>query len=162
MRMTSFGGIWRGVVGCLPLLFLAPLGCGGKSAPPTATVNGKVTYKKQLLKGGSMAFFLSSDHSKGATAGIKEDGTYTATGVPVGEVKVTVETTSLQPSPTPPPQLAKELPKDLPEGSPYGKPKQVQDPKNYVRIPDLYSIPDQTTLKYTIAEGTQTIDIELK
>ncbi len=161
MKITSFAGLWRGVAGGMLPLFLVAVGCG-KSTLPTATVSGKVTYKGQLLKGGSLAFFLSNDLSKGTTATINEDGTYSATQVPVGEVKVTVETSSLLPSPSPPPQVAKILPKDLPEGSPYAKPKQAPDPKNFVRIPDLYSSADTTKLKYTITEGTQTIDIELK
>jgi hypothetical protein len=176
MTMTSFGRTWHCVVGCLLLsLSLAALGCGG-SKIKTATVNGKVTYKEQLVKGGSMAFALATDASVGTTALINEDGTYTAERVPVGEVKVTVETDSLKPAPGPPaPPKGVPMPKgggtasdgepkikDLPQGSPYGKPRQGPAPANYVRIPAIYNSPDKTPLKYKIEEGTQTINIELK
>jgi hypothetical protein len=164
MTSTSSSWTWGGVAVCLLLpLTLVALGCGGGSGSfPTAEVNGKVTYNGKPVTGGSMAFFLASDASKGKAVAINDDGTYSATGVPVGEIKVTVETDSMKPSPAPPPQVAKVLPKDLPEGSPYAKPKEPKLPANYVPIPAKYNNPNETPLKYTINKGTQTIPIELK
>jgi hypothetical protein len=75
------------------LLLLAAFGCGGSHGK--GTVSGTVTLDGQPLLAGKIAFVPAE--GAGVSADIKEDGTYTATDVPAGEVKVIVETASLKP-----------------------------------------------------------------
>jgi hypothetical protein len=73
-------------------LFVVPLalaGCGGG----TGTVSGKVTLDGSPLPAGRIVFF--GPKGKSATAEIK-DGQYTASNVPAGDVKITVDTKYLQ------------------------------------------------------------------
>src|SRR5262245_12688033 len=68
-------------------------GCGGA----TGNISGKVSYKGAVLKGGSLTF-VSSDKKPSVSTQINEDGTYTATRVPAGVVKVCVSTEALNPT----------------------------------------------------------------
>ena len=71
----------------LPLLLLAT-GCGGRG-----DVAGKVSLDGKPLPAGTIIFQDSKKHA--VSAEIK-DGEYAATGVPTGDVKVAVDTTSLK------------------------------------------------------------------
>jgi hypothetical protein len=75
------------------LVLLAAFGCGGSHGK--GTVSGTVTLDGQPLPAGKIAFVPAQ--GAGVSADIKEDGTYTATDVPAGEIKVIVETASLKP-----------------------------------------------------------------
>ena len=75
--------------GFAALVFLAlvlPLaGCGGEQ---TADVSGTVTMNGKPPKIAGLTINFMSPAGKVAVAAIAEDGTYTASGVPVGEVRV--------------------------------------------------------------------------
>jgi len=74
---------------------LAVAGCGRSSG----TVTGTVTYKGKALKGGSVVFIPpAGGQAATVSAQIGEDGTFTAEKVPVGDVKVTVDTSYLKPA----------------------------------------------------------------
>jgi len=59
---------------CLTLS-VGVVGCGGGAAP----VKGKVTYKGEPVKGGSLVFSPLAEGGKAASGDVKEDGTYTLT-----------------------------------------------------------------------------------
>jgi hypothetical protein len=81
MRAKRFGTRWRHLAGALGLALLAPLaGCG----PSTGTVTGKVTYQNEPVAAARVNVGPVASDLTG------NDGTYKITGVPVGEVEVTV------------------------------------------------------------------------
>jgi hypothetical protein len=128
-------------------------GCGGSSQ---STVTGKVSYKGQPLKGGTVTIIPQSGGIASTTIG--EDGSYKIDKVPTGPAKVTVDTKSLRPAS-----------KNQSFG-PYAKaPKDITtpgnqqgDPSRYVQIPDQYADPDSSDLTLTVKKGAQQFDIDLK
>lgn len=154
MRLSPRPGIRRWAVVLAFAASVAVAGCGAT----TGKVTGKVTYKGSPLKGGNVTF-LTPDGKKPVSSVIGEDGAYTVEGVPVGEVKITVETKSLKqqanhPSYQPPPGMT-------PPGG-YKPPDPAEALKHYVEIPEGYSNPDTSGLTYTVKPGSQPHDIELK
>ncbi|MCI0465344.1 MAG: carboxypeptidase-like regulatory domain-containing protein [Gemmataceae bacterium] len=145
------------------LLSLALLlaGCGKGNG----TLSGKVTYKGAILKGGTVTF-ITSDTKGIARANIEPDGTYNAANVPLGEVKVAVETNSVKPIKLPPQAKGGMFPKDV-EVPADAKEKSkslapVSDPERYVAIPKQYADPEKSGLKLTVTGGPQQHDIPLK
>jgi len=73
----------------LVLSVLAPPALGGD----TATVTGKISYNGKPLKSGKVTFHPAA--GKAIVAKLNADGTYEAKNVPVGELKVTVQSKAL-------------------------------------------------------------------
>jgi hypothetical protein len=150
---------------------LLPAGC-----QRTGTVSGKVTYNNKPLKGGTVSFITQTGTPK--FTGIADDGSYTVTGVPVGPVKITVDTSAFKtttgrpqgggpPAPRSAPGGAKEAP--MTPGNPAGAQGQPSSlpgtgPKGdqYTAIPDKYAKADTTPETYTVTPGSQTHDIQIK
>jgi hypothetical protein len=150
---------------------------------PMASVKGRITYKGNILKGGTICFH--STEGAGDFGGyIAEDGTYSVPSVPAGTYKVVVETDTAKTRNTgnnmmkgsgkmnPPAkkeesQKSKPLPPDAQEKIPPGyKPSNPADmiaaKQRYVEIPSSYGKADTTPETYTVVPGDQTHDIELK
>jgi hypothetical protein len=144
------------------------IGCSKKSGG--AKVSGTVTYKDGPVTGGNLAF-----HSKEGgvySAVINEQGKYTMTDIPPGEMTVTVDTEALNP------KVKKETytgqskfgpktssPAPGGKGSPMSPMPEGAGPSkvgNYVQIPRSYADKNKSTMKITVKEGDQTIDIPLK
>jgi hypothetical protein len=156
MRGDPRGRHWRLLGSCLGvLLFVVPLGCG----PGKGTVTGKVIFKGQPLKGGSVTFVPDKQGSQSVNGQIAEDGTYTVTGVAAGPVKITVETQSAKPG-GPPPRAFAGGKSPYPENDPNAASRGSKD--RYVAIPDKYQNPDASGLTYTVKAGSQTYDIPLQ
>ena len=118
------------------LLAVAPRATAAEDKKPaTASVEGKVTYQGKPLPGGTVQFHAPK--GKPVVAKIDAEGSYSAPAVPVGPVKITVETTSV-------------------------KPKAGGKPGNYIPIPVKYASPETSGLTLTVQEGKQRHDIELK
>src|SRR5262245_46481688 len=84
--------VWfpRAAVLCIAIagvVFVA--GCGPK-IPPTGEVYGKVVYKDKPVTAGRVKFVPTAGDP--VSTELLPDGTYRATGVPLGQVKVAVET----------------------------------------------------------------------
>ena len=128
-------------------------GCGGSSA----TVSGKVSYKDQIVKGGSVVFLGANNWT--GTSRIAEDGAYSIANVPLGKVQITVETKTAKPNP-----MMSKMPKP-PEGTPL-PPGTMYDAAGrkdrYVEIPDNYADKDRSGLTYEVTSGKQVHNIELK
>ena len=125
-------------------------GCGGSKKG--ATVSGTITYKGQTLGNGTVVFIAADN--KGGSSPIAADGTYSISNLPVGPVKITVETKPLPPAPKMP-NMAN-MPKiEMPgnEGASAGK---------YVKIPDRFKDPAQSGLTYEVKSGVQKHDIPLE
>jgi hypothetical protein len=141
----------------VPLLFVLVLGCGsGRNPNVPASVSGKITYKGQPLKGGTIAFMSKEGAYTGA---IRSDGTYDIKDLPVGQMEVTIETESMNPN------IKKQT---------YGKkggaspmPSSAQEKAagasdNYVHIPPRFGDRANSKLTATLTTGQQTKDWELK
>lgn len=138
-------------IGCLVLgASLAAAGCGGS----TGTVSGKVYYKNTLVKGGNVSF-VSDQKKTSQLAEIQEDGSYKVEKMPVGEATITVDTSSFKPLPAargmkPPPGVQ----------APGGYDMEART-KRYVPIPERYTDPAKSGLKYTVKGGSQDHDLKL-
>jgi hypothetical protein len=127
-------------------------GCGNN-----ATITGTVKYKGNPLKGGNVSFI----HSDGTTVGspIAEDGTYTITKMRAGDVKITVETSTLKPR-----GGRQGGASQVPAGkeAPGGYMGAGDGGKNYVEIPTKYETPETSGLTYTVKSGKQEHPIDLE
>jgi hypothetical protein len=73
------------LLGCAALTLAALMGC---SSPTTSTFHGNVSYRGQPLRSGVIYFLGPAPQMRMGMGTIHDDGTYTATDVPVGEVRV--------------------------------------------------------------------------
>jgi hypothetical protein len=121
---------------------LAVLGCGTSRGD----LSGKVSYKGQVLKSGSVNVLGSDGVSKGGA--IQPDGTYLVQGIAAGDVKVSVT------SPDPELSQPKQRKKDEP-------PPKV-DRTGWFPIPEDYGDFEKSRLTFTLQSGSNTWDIELK
>jgi hypothetical protein len=140
---------------CLALFaLLMAAGCGGAS---TGTVTGKVTYKKKPLKGGKVVF--ESTEGKGAvTADIGTDGSYTIDKAPPGKVKISVQTSYLNPKKRS--GMAYTAPGG---GNNPNKPSAAADTaKQYVPIPAKYESGETSEQTSTVIGGAQEKNIDLE
>jgi hypothetical protein len=119
-------------------------GCGSRTKE-TAEVSGTVSYKGQPVTAGVVKFFPEAGGDPAETP-LGPDGTYRATGVPVGPCKVAVETLRFKTMTPPPPGMAKQM----------GGPRPV-----YVPIPEKYERPDSSGLTFDVKKGTSSWDIPL-
>jgi hypothetical protein len=78
----------------LVLLVAAAAGCSGR---PTETFGGKVSYRGQPVTSGVIYFLGPAPKMQMGMGTIRDDGTYVATDVPVGEVRVSFQAPKLPP-----------------------------------------------------------------
>jgi hypothetical protein len=120
-------------------------GCGVK-VPPTGEVFGKVMYNGKPVTAGTVKFFPEAGGEPvGTSLGI--DGTYRATGIPVGRSKVAIETLSFKHMTAPPPGIARQITGGRPV---------------YVAIPAKYEQPDTSGLTVEVEKGEKPFDIPLQ
>jgi len=120
-------------------------GCSGKENR-TGEVHGKVTYNGKAVTAGVVKFFPESG-GEPVEASIGPEGSYRATGVPVGRSKVAIETLRFKQLTPPPAGIAKQL------GGPQTK---------YVPIPEKYEKSTSSELTFDVIEGVMEWPIELK
>ncbi|MBA2227883.1 hypothetical protein [Thermogemmata fonticola] len=151
--------------------------------PRSGSLSGKVTYKGEPLKGGTITFLGPYTYS----TDIKLDGSYEIPKMYSGSYKISIETESLKSGGGGSPfafktpagmklpskdQLPKEatapptekLPVD-PSAFGYSQPKANPDydpKKRYVAIPKKYADVNESGLTYDFPGGTQTHNIDLK
>jgi len=137
------------------LALLAPLGtigCGG-----VGTISGTVYFDGKPLKAGNVTFISTGRPS--VSTKINEDGTYQTEPISAGEVKICVETESWSPRGRNMGGLVKPPPG---QKSPAGPSvDSAEKRKRYIKIPAIYSNPEETPLRYTVTRGGQTHDIKL-
>jgi len=132
-------------------LLLASALSGCSHGPPAGTVTGTVRYKGEVVPAGMVTFLSASN--QGASAPINPDGTYAATEVPLGQVKVTVTT----------PRPSAEMKKAAKQSKRrFGKGVEFPESVDSVSVPDLYGNPAKSPLGLTVKEGSQPYDIEMK
>lgn len=165
---ARFGMLRTGLL-ILPLGLMAA-GCGSS----LGTVSGKVTYKGEVVKGGTIR--IVPEKGPPATGDIQEDGTYKITHVATGPAKVSVETDSIKPmKEAAQGRGAMSMYKNKPPPPPPGSPGSDMDPsksvagfreqgdeKRYVAIPARYSDANKSGLSLTVKGGNNEFNIELK
>lgn len=152
----------RQILFTLAVFPLALAGCTKNPNAP-AQISGVVKYKGQPLPGGTIVFHDSE--GKAYSAPIQQDGKYQLTDIPVGEMKVTVETESVNPSkkqPTYGGQRAAKMGMSNynPPGAP-PRPSEEDKKAQYVKIPDKYSNASTSGLSATLGKGKNTKDFDL-
>jgi hypothetical protein len=150
MRFRRSALFFSLVVCCFALICLP--GCGKKKA----VVKGKISFMKQPLTAGTIAFVDAGGRSGSGI--IKSTGEYVVNDAPVGDVTVTVTTPPAPRGPAgmmkPPPGTS--MPKEmLPPG--YEESKAVRP----VPVPEKYGKVETSTLKYTVQPGSQDKDFDL-
>ena len=154
----------------LGTFFLAAIGLGAcislvgcaKNPHAPASISGKISINGQPIKGGTMQF-----HTKQGTAydaSINNDGTYSATDIPEGELIITVETESISPQKKAP--KGAEATKRSKAGIVQPPPAGMAGPPDlstlYVKVPDDYAKPNTSPLSVTVKSGRQVHNVELK
>lgn len=139
----------------LAALLAVAAGCG-TAEPKRTTVSGTVTYKGQPVTGGTITFVAGPGVSGGGL--IRGDGTFFASGVPVGKVKVAVQTSGLKTSAATPTAPAG-------TGDSANKAGSVPDwvtktggpttgvPTKYVELPVDYESADSSGIEVTVEES---------
>jgi hypothetical protein len=125
------------------VLVVGLAGCGRG----TTEVSGKVTYNGRPVTSGSVAF--AAPDGSCVYADILPDGTYNASGVPVGELKIAVS--SPDPRSTPSNDRGGRNPPKAKAATPA--------PAGWVALPSKYAQPDQSGLSVTTTSKAMTHDI---
>jgi len=177
----------RFAIGFVALAFA--IVCVGCSGDKRVKVSGKVTVGgKAPLTGGNIQFVSVADPNKIGGGQIKADGTYEVVDAPLGECKVVIDNTHLDPAsrkagmmPMAPPKMGMGMGK--PGGM--GNPKPPADTKKmgdapkgvevssgmgdsditeqkYVKIDAAYTKAESTTLKQTVSKAGETFDFDVK
>jgi hypothetical protein len=139
-------------VGLLALLL--SVGCAGSK--PVGSVTGKVLYQNKPLRGGSVTF-IPADGVGVASSRIGEDGTYSIARIPVGPVKITVETKSSEP-----PRKYTGGGAPPPPDDPNNRPDPERKPGRYIPIADRYADAEGSGISYEVKAGAQEFTVELK
>ena len=97
-------------------------------------------------------------------AQISNDGTYSATDIPEGELVITVETESISPAKKAPrgAEAAKRAKANLVQPPPAGMAPAADLSSYYVKIPSEYANPNTSPLSVTVKSGRQVHNVELK
>jgi hypothetical protein len=140
----------------LSILLVFVFACTTRNPNAPAEVSGRVTYKGAPVTGGTLAF-----HSKGGGAyscPIDPEGNYIGTDLPAGEVVVTIETESLNPS-LKQEQYKGAKGKNMTSPTPKGFEQGAKG--TYVKIPTKYNDPTKSPLKETLSRGKQSKNFDL-
>jgi hypothetical protein len=145
----------------LPCLSLLMVGCGSSgNALVPSSISGKLTYKGKPIKGGILKFY--NDQGTGYDANISQDGTFSATDIPMGELVVVVDTDSLKPSDTATKSKESSMRKNAAQQQPppgVAAPPKLED--IFVQVPAKYKNPKTSTMTITIVKGRNVKDIDL-
>jgi len=135
---------------CALILLLGALAVAGCGGPPTGDISGKVIYQGKALPGGYVNFTTEGPGGRTVSGEVGKDGSYSVQKVPVGEAKVTVQGIQVLPMPAMPPSMKKGV---------VPPPEAKREP---VYVPPKYGNADKSGLTYTVKNGPQTYDVELK
>jgi hypothetical protein len=146
--------------GLLTALLLVAAGCGSSSG----RVSGKLTYKNNPLRGGTVTFQGVGQNGWAKTSSIAEDGSYSIDDVPKGPAQISVETQTVKPNRVGQAMAAQmtkgqNVPPEVLKSSPFGQAMQAEQ---YVAIPPKYSKPETSGLNYEVKGGKQQHDINLE
>ena len=144
----------------VPLFLVLVLGCSKSENKTTnASVSGEVTFNGKLVKGGSVTFYGEGTLSHSSP--ISADGSYAISGLPAGDMVVTIETESV---------AGKGQAQDSGEGnakkyrgssSTPDEAKRKTANYEYTKIPERYSNKNRSGLTATLTSGRNTKNFDL-
>jgi hypothetical protein len=142
-------------------------GCTSKHKAK-ATVSGTVSIDGTPLYLGTVTFH-STDNQRIGSAQIEEGGKYKTEEAPIGDVIITVTVPDkaslrmgrMMGKPAAPKDLEMKAPADTPMGKAAAKQSREIDPDKIVLIPERYGEKEKSGLKFTVAKGENTKNIEL-
>jgi hypothetical protein len=134
------------------LLIVSCSGSRERKLPESgATLEGTVTYNGQALE---FAMILVQGPDGAATAYIGDDGKYKVENVPLGPVKIGVNTSAARG------QFQSKMMSGNKEAADPGKSKRLSAPR-FVDVPPKFFEPETSGLTRTIEKGVNTYDIVL-
>jgi hypothetical protein len=133
-----------GLIGALALLVALTVSAGCGKSRQTVSFSGTITYKGDRIVVGAI-YFHSADNQV-AMGIINEDGTFTATDVPVGEVRVSLRIKD-----------PGHYDAQLRDSAAALKPRA----KGVTSVPANFEDPDSSGLKYTITAETKTLEVKI-
>lgn len=145
----------RAAAATLTLLALATTSCmkmrEDKLAETGATLEGTVKYGGEDLQ---FAMIMVQTDTGSATGRIGEDGRYKVENVPLGEVRVAVNTAAAQGD-----FQSKSMAAGAYKGP--GTQGKAKVAVKFIQVPPKYYSPDESGLKTTISKGPNTFDIDI-
>jgi hypothetical protein len=155
MARSTPAGRWA--AGVLAALALATASCGKftreERLPDSgATLEGTVKFGDEPVQ---FAMILVQTSSSSATGKVGEDGRYRVENVPLGEVKVGVNTAAAQGE-----FQSKMMSAGVYKG-PEAKGKGRVSGLKFIQVPDKYHNPETSGLKTTVNKGSNTYDIAI-
>lgn len=153
----------RIVLACpLLLMLVVGLGCSKGNVNTPAKLSGSVKYKGGPVTGGTMTLLPEGGGAIPVT--IKPDGTYAAQDLPVGTLKVVIETESMNPNKKGDPSTygqqgggrgGSQSMSPIPTG------RSTAAGGTYVKIPEKYSDVKSSGLSVTLQKGDNSHDFDL-
>jgi hypothetical protein len=140
-------GDWPGRRGWAPLLVVLVATASGCGRPQSGTLSGNVRYRGTTVTSGMVTFHGPDGQS--AVTYVQPNGTYQATNVSLGEVRITVREPPASPGGVK--SKMKQVNRDSP---PTAEAKGVE-------LPKAYADPQKTMLTVTVTGGSQPFDIEM-
>lgn len=157
----------------------AVVGCGGDQR---AIVSGTVTVAgKGPLTGGAISFISAADAKRAGHGTILADGTFRVVDAPVGECKVVIDNSNMEPADekSGPPTGVKGGPQPTPgkaakggkgewkaspegEGGPPPADNSLFANRKYIKLEKGYSAPGTTPLTFLVERGEAKKDFEVK
>jgi hypothetical protein len=141
------------------------VGCAKNPHAP-ASISGKISINGQPIRAGTMRFHTKAGNAYGAAydASINNDGTYSATDIPEGELVITVETESISPQKKAPKggEATKRAKAGIVQPPPPGMAAPPDLSTLYVKVPDTYANPNTSPLTVTVKSGRQVHNVELQ
>ena len=130
----------------LVVCLYALTGCGGTH--PTANVSGNVTFQGKPITFGLITFQSEvKDVPNSVRSGEIRNGKFSVQEIPVGNTKIAVSSTQVDPKPGPSPTGAQVM-----EPPPVGP---------YIAIPQKYNLAATSGLTFEVKNGPQTKDFAL-
>jgi len=147
--MTAYLSIGNMRLRLVVLLFAVVVALSGCSGPKRlASLTGKVTYKGKPVSVG--AIYFHGQAGELAMGNLTEDGSFVATDLPVGEVRVSLKVQD-------PGVYAQQL--KGPQSLDKAKPKEGD---KVTSIPNNFSDPATSGLVYTLTPSTTTLDVAIE
>jgi hypothetical protein len=140
---------------CFILLLAFTAGCFHKNPSAPGSISGKVTYGGKAVPAGNIAFHHPDKGTYRST--LDSDGTYSITDVPTGEMVVTVETESVNPSKKKATYGGDKSSKMYQErlAAEKGTAAARTPPQTYLKIPAKYANTKTSPLTMTVVAGRQ-------
>lgn len=144
-RLSTVTGNWKAALALFAALAVLT-GCSGPKR--LASLSGKVTYKGKPVSVGAVYFHGPAGEL--AMGNLKEDGSFVATDLPIGEVRVSLKVQD-------PGIYAQQL-----KSPPSLDPGKSENGDRVTSLPNKFADPASSGLAYTLTPSTTTLEIAIE